>query len=354
MRVLVSVAAVVVVAAACGAPAPPASSPGARTPSAPRPTDAPPSAPTASPPGELVLGQTFDLFYDPVLERVVLVNGAIEGGPSRPIELWAWRGEGWELVDASGPEARGFAAVARDPDRGVLVVHGGASSTGVAFDQTLEWDGRDWTEHPAPAKGPGPRDGAGIAYDANGGRMVLFGGAVGSEQQPDTWAWDGTAWTALAETGPRPRFISLMTEERELGGILLHGGHWVDGSEDEFLDDTWLWDVESWNELPTDGAPGPRVNAPGAWDERLGGIVMFGGGTGAGEPMSDETWLWRDGWTLVETEGGPSPRNGHRLAFDASRQVLVLVGGLDRPGGDQRLDVWELDADGWREALPAN
>jgi hypothetical protein len=33
------------------------------------------------------------------------------------------------------------------------------------------------------------------------------------------------------------------------------------------------------------------------------------------------------------------------------RQVLVLVGGIDRPGGAQRLDVWEFGADGWREVL---
>jgi hypothetical protein len=145
-----------------------------------------------------------------------------------------------------------------------------------------------------------------------------------------------------------------MTEDRDAGSILLHGGHWVDGGEDEFLEDTWRWDGDSWRELSTNGGPGSRVNSPGAWDERLGGIVMFGGGTGQDDPMSDETWLWRDGWTLVETDARPSPRNGHRLAFDARRQVLVLVGGLDRPGGAQRLDVWELDADGWREALSAS
>ena len=43
-------------------------------------------------PTELVLGQTFGLFYDPRLEQVVLVNGATEDGPDRPTELWRWDG----------------------------------------------------------------------------------------------------------------------------------------------------------------------------------------------------------------------------------------------------------------------
>jgi hypothetical protein len=36
---------------------------------------------------------------------------------------------------------------------------------------------------------------------------------------------------------------------------------------------------------------------------------------------------------------------------DSEREVLVLVGGIDRPGGKQRLDVWELEAGGSREVL---
>ena len=104
-------------------------------------------------PTELILGQTFGLFYDSRLEQVVLVNGAIENGPDRPTELWRWSGEAWELLDAAGPPARSFAALGRDPEREVVVVHGGVDGAGEAFDETLEWDGRDWSV--ATATGPG-------------------------------------------------------------------------------------------------------------------------------------------------------------------------------------------------------
>jgi hypothetical protein len=66
---------------------------------------------------------------------------------------------------------------------------------------------------------------------------------------------------------------------------------------------------------------------------------------------ASDTWLWRDGWTQLETPTAPTPRNAPAIAFDSKRQVLVLVGGIDRPGGTQRLDVWELGADGWREVM---
>ena len=338
---------------ACGGPTGPTASPAATaSPSVPTPTLSPEASPQALP-TELVLGQTFGLFYDPQIERVVLVNGAQERGPARPIELWSWTGTAWELLDAAGPEARGFGAIGRDPVRNVVVVHGGVSSSGTAYDETLEWDGRDWTVHGAGDSGPGAREGAGLAYESDTGRMILFGGADRSGQRADTWAWDGETWSLVAESGPRPRFVSLMTEDRATGDVLLQGGHWVDGNDGGFLADTWRWDGDAWIQIASDGGPGPRVNAPGTWDERLEGIVMFGGGVGVGDPMASDTWLWTDGWAELAPATAPGPRGGHQLAFDAKRQVLVLVGGIAVPGGGQTLDVWELDADGWKEVLSA-
>lgn len=312
-----------------------------------------PSQSPAPIPTELVLGQTFALVNDPALGRVILVNGATEQGPSRPTELWSWSGSAWDLLDASGPPARSFAAVARDPVRGTIVVHGGlptGGGIGDAYDETIEWDGTDWSVH-APDVGPGPREGAGLAFDARTGAMLLFGGSVGTDQRGDTWTWDGTTWSLVSETGPPPRFVSLMAEDRATDGIVLHGGHWVDGNDGDFLSDTWVWDDGAWHEAAAEDGPGPRVNAPGTWDDRLDGVVMLAGGTGMETPFAADTWLWRSGWSEISTPAGPSARNGHALAFDSTRGVLVVVGGIDRPGGSQVLDVWELGADGWREAL---
>ena len=149
-------AALLLVVAACGGPAPSPSG---------QPSAATPGASPASLPTELILGQTIWAYYDPAVERVVLVNGAQEQGPAKPTELWSWDGSAWELLDAAGPEARAIAAVGRDPERGVVVVQGGISSSGTEFDETLEWDGTDWTAHPGTDAGPGSREGAGLAWD---------------------------------------------------------------------------------------------------------------------------------------------------------------------------------------------
>jgi hypothetical protein len=304
---------------------------------------------------ELRLGQTFGLVYDPAIERVLLANGAHESGPSMPTELWTWDGAAWELLDDSGPEARYFASVARDPERGVLVVHGGISRSGVHFNETIEWDGSSWTTAASDGDVPGDREGAGMAWDPVARQIILFGGASGGELPPETWSWSGTDWTKVADSGPAPRFVNLMTEDDSGdGGVLLQGGHWIDGNDGGILDDTWHWDGAGWTEVANAAGPGPRANSTGAWDARLGGIVMFGGGQGpTPDSGTDDTWLWTpaDDWTQLDTQTAPSQRNAHGLAFDAKRQVLVLVGGIDRPGGTQRLDVWELGDDGWREVM---
>ena len=123
-----------------------------------------------------------------------------------------------------------------------------------------------------------------------------------------------------------------MTEDRSTDGILLQGGHWVDGNDGDFLADTWRWSDGAWLEVKDVAGPGPRVNSPGAWDDRLGGIVMFGGGTGLDAPMGADTWRWTEAWSEMSPASGPTPRNGHALAFDVKRGVLVLVGGIARSG----------------------
>jgi hypothetical protein len=138
------------------------------------------------------------------------------------------------------------------------------------------------------------------------------------------------------------------------GAVLLQGGHWVAGDRGDFLADTWQFDGTDWTEVTARGGPGARVNAPGTWSDVHGAVVMFGGGTGPDTPMSTETWRWGDGaWSRITTTTAPGPRGGHAMAYDEARGVVVLVGGIDRPGGRQSLDVWELGANGWREAWPA-
>ncbi|MBI1189992.1 MAG: hypothetical protein GC200_04830 [Tepidisphaera sp.] len=79
-----------------------------------------------------------------------------------------------------------------------------------------------------------------------------------------------------------------------------------------------------------------------------GSSVMFGG-YGSGTTYGD-TWVFNGAaWTQITTPA-PSPRNLHVMAYDASRQRTVLVGGQDF---GLPVETWEWDGATWQQASPA-
>jgi hypothetical protein len=291
-----------------------------------------------------VLGAWHQLVYADRLGATLAVNGGPESGKPAddPLEVWAWDGKSWRPAapaGADGPRWRNFAAAAYDTDRGVLVVQGGLQGRGTVFEETWEWDGTAWRRF--AATGPGGREGARMAYDAARKLTVLVGGATaGGEVPADTWGWNGTTWRRLATAGPRARFPGILEFDRRHGALVLYGGHTADGPY--ALGDTWLWDGRAWREAAADSAPGPRVNLAAAWHARLGRVVLVAGADD--DTLYDDVWGW-DGraWTALPTGGLPA-RQAHGLAYDASRDRLVLTGGLVTPGAPDRLqDVWEWD-----------
>ena len=102
-----------------------------------------------------------------------------------------------------------------------------------------------------------------MTYDTRRQRVLIFGGG---RQMPngnfpadttgawlrDLWAWDGTSWTQLAETGPPSRggLPGLSYDSQRDRVVLFGGGH---------LDGTWEWDGRTWRQVsdPPDkrGAP---------------------------------------------------------------------------------------------------
>ena len=87
----------------------------------------------------------------------------------------------------------------------------------------------------------------GAAYDAKRGMLVVFGGSGPDGYFGDTWGWDGSTWTRLAETGPAPRVMGAMAWDARREVIVMFGGRngWPDGD----LNDTWEWDGTRWREI---------------------------------------------------------------------------------------------------------
>src|SRR5262249_15558100 len=104
------------------------------------------------------------------------------------------------------PAARQAVNGAFDPIRNQLVIFGGYTDAATAAD-TLAWDGAGWSLPCNSASCHGVLDGrggAGLVSDAVRGEIVLFGGLASSTCKGGPYAWNGSAWSAIAAGTPAP------------------------------------------------------------------------------------------------------------------------------------------------------
>jgi hypothetical protein len=210
--------------------------------------------------------------------------------------------------------------------------------------------------------GPGPRFGAAMVDDPARSNLILFGGGAGAiepdDVSPDTWTFNGTTWTRAATTGPTPRDLPAMVYDSVRQKVVLFGGRTnsVGAGTETFLSDTWEWDGTAWTQRTTAHAPSPRFRAAAAFDAQRCVMVLYGGSSNIpnGPPIpSGELWEYNGvDWTLRTIAGTtPGPRFGSAAAFDASRGVTVLWGGLT----DSTIynDTWEFDGTTWTRRATA-
>ena len=234
-----------------------------------------------------------------------------------------------------------MAGVAYDSNRRVAVRYGGLPmDSNDCIDDTWEWDHAAWLE--ADATPPTACDHMFLAYDANAGLTLLFGGGDATGSLVDeTWGWDGQTWQSLATDGPTGRAHFGFVHDDAGDRSLVFGGY--DGSA--VFGDLWSWNGSSWTELSV-GGPGPRSHLGiAAGPSRL---LVFGGAMSASTfaSLTDETWTLSDGnWSLVEGSA-PSPRGSPALGYDPDRDTFVMHGGFDRTGALLG-DTWEWDG-AWR------
>lgn len=249
---------------------------------------------------------------------------------------------------------------------------------------------------PLPA-GPPARWGAAFA-PMEDGKLVLFGGTDNDPATPvfgDTWVFEDGGWTeATGATSPAAQSYGLMAEDRTLKRALLLGSG---GETWSFGADGWRqesptgparragaigYDVEGQTMLVYGGIAGngslpndlfARESAEGAgWTEPADGglptsgrwglaygfdlarrkLVVFGGLNSKDEPIgqmleydpAEQVWSFE--------KAAPGPRYGAASAYDPEREVLVVWGGREGSSGEGYDDLWEHDANGWREVQP--
>jgi|tagenome__1003787_1003787.scaffolds.fasta_scaffold20910823_1 N-acetylneuraminic acid mutarotase len=284
----------------------------------------------------------FGLAYDPVRKLTYLF-----GGSSDSADTWAWDGQFWVQVAPFGPAKRVGHSMTFDTARKCAVLFGGTGPAGQALQDTWLFDGAEWTQ--VEDIGPSPRTGHQAAYDENRGRLVLFGGyqfVTGNNGVVgDTWEWDGASWTQVEEIGPAARQRHSMAYDSAKKRIVMFGGQVRTGGANQPVNDTWEWDGTQWTQVADTG---PTARARAAMTSIGGTLVLHGGDS---QQTFDDTWQWSAGTWLKVQDIGPLARRSHAMSYDTVRNRIVLFGGeietVDAGGNavvNHFGDTWEAPA----------
>lgn len=274
-------------------------------------------------------------------------------------DLWEYQNGNWQqLFITNTPGTCITPAAVWDTDRNKLVV---VCSTSDVF----EFDGSAWTAFNATKNSPPQHSWASAVYDPTLKKTVLFGGFTGQNTtccySDETWLWDGTKWNRISKNPPPARALTAMWYDPNLKKDVIYGGVGQVTSNDRVTrySDMWTFDGNGWSQLnPNGGTPGPRYGAQVVVDPHSNHLLLFGGLfdtiTPAVPPATTPTevqsyvndmWEW-DGsvWTQLHPPQVPSPRENGRMAFDPTRNEIVLFGGY---AGAFFSETWIWDGTTW-------
>ena len=215
------------------------------------------------------------------------------------------------------------------------------------------------------AQYPNTTGGAAVAYDPDQGLLVLLGGGgcLGCNSN-STWIYDGYAWYNITAAedffgngNPLPLLYMSMAWDPQWDGIIVTGGlftnlsatgtTWLFGGENE----TW-WNITSYV-TGVDGAPDSAFSQM-AYDDVLQELVIVNG---------CPNFLACDGLDQTFVLGGPGSvwsyagvgpdygTYGGQMAFDRSDGYMVYFGGAYYSSSAEKVivlnDTWIMTSSGW-------
>ncbi|HEV3232381.1 MAG TPA: hypothetical protein VG245_09015 [Candidatus Dormibacteraeota bacterium] len=209
---------------------------------------------------------------------------------------------------APEPPLRTGPALAYDAQRGVVVLFGGTSVTGApgagaVLDDTWIWDGRAWREA-RPAHRPPARSDAAMAFDVPRHVAVLFGGH-GSDGTGlgDTWVWDGHDWFPQ-RTVTAPVWDASQTAlayDPGYSQLLLVTVPNAPAAHTRVPAGTpgatWAWDGQSWHRLSLSVTPPLAASNHLALDRPTGRLVLYTSPIDIDVFLAPapQTWTWGAG-----------------------------------------------------------
>jgi len=172
--------------------------------------------------------------------------------------------------------------------------------------------------------------------------------------------------TSAFANHPSPRTLARMVDLGQGKGALLFGGRGVSDAATTAVhvsDETWIWTGSTWLQQFPETKPPERSSQSMVFDSVHDRVIMFGGRQEPANTTSElppiflaDTWAWHDGnWTAVESAEHPSPRHYSGIAYDSSRDRVVLYGGAayeeDGITPIHFSDTWELEGSQWTRVI---
>ncbi len=255
---------------------------------------------------------------------------------------WTLRSLGQPTV-TTDPLNRQNSAAVYDSTRKVVFVYGGFWNAVGAYGDSWAWDGSAWTQ--VATTGPSPRSAHSMAFDSTRGVVVLFGGNAGGALA-DTWEWDGTSWTQVfPAASPAGRFNHAMAFDPDRGVIVLTGGF-----STVRYNDTWEYDGVTWVQR-TGTTYGGRNGHGMAYDESRNTMVIFGGFNGTRLSDTREYNATTGNWSTSPATG-PVGRQYSPLAYDSDQGFIMLHGGQSGSGSletHREWDTWAYNGTAWTQ-----
>jgi hypothetical protein len=252
--------------------------------------------------------------------------------------------------------ARNNASTAYDEDRDRIVMFGGNAKWGsLTLDDTWEWDGTRWlARHPRHV--PTARTGAAMAFDPVRRKIILYGGADAmSRSLFDMWEWDGSDWQPIPIGASPPAVLdSAVGVDPVRRRVVLFGGLAVVPNVGIVgYNETWEWDGQAWHNMPATRIPTARYNTNLAYSASRQRLVMYGGLTPTFAPITDRTtWEWdgTDWWPTaaypVSVAQAPEWQQDPILYPDPTSGRVRLHGFAPGPTGAE-LGVFEWTGSAW-------
>lgn len=339
------------------------------------------------------------MVYDTSRSCIVMFGG-YDSNSTLCDDVWELSGTTWSQITPTGarPTARRQHAMCFDPIRGTTVLFGGIDTSGLAQADQWSWDGLAWTQATLGANAPSARSLHAMTFDAQAGRVALFGGATNSSgHSNELWRWDGSTWSLATQTGnwPSARSGHGMAYDPTRRVTVLHGGSGTQG----WQQDTWIHDGANWSQVTSNNN---SYQSPMAFDANRGkvlmhngytpyhgcinttqeiassasnpsvgytqvstgntprypylhataplpqgGLVMFGG-LSYSAPLPVLTYEWQQGsWSKVYSLLNPSTRSEHTLTLDPVRSNNLMFGGMN-PNGVVLNDTWTYANGQWQ------